>query len=1162
MWRNFHTPLVILLGLAFFTVLFILPSRAVAATDKSVPPLPRGCGAGGTPIDDFAQAVCCVSGYVYANGAPVADALVTIRANGAAITVQTAQPPNAVLPYYSASLSAPPLNVQPGDEVTVTATANGQSKTVTFVAQVGGQQVDAVLPHDRVEGAWQRARRFPPRSSAALAYDADRQRMVLFGGASHGVAPANDTWEWDGNAWQEMTPRNVPRPRWAHAMAYDADRKRIVLFSGSTQYGTYEFGDTWEWDGNDWQKMTPTNSPGRLERHAMVYDPVQKKVVLFGGVDPDFISNETWEWDGTSWAQRMPTLSPTARELHSIAYDATRQRIVLFGGRNDNGTRLNDTWEWDGNAWQEIFPPTSPSPRTGPTMAYDPGRQKIILFGGYNSLNDTWEWNGVNWSKLNTPTSPPPDEFGTMVYDTARNAMLLLTSGDYNNSNEGKLWELSGNNWVLREDYSSNSALSLPLLQGAAMSYAGNGQSLLFGGRFINDQGVLDWEIRSFGWNGMQWQEFTPAQTPPARQNHRLAYNSDTNQVLLFGGVGTNGQPLSDTWLWGNSQWTQQTPALSPPPRTLPAMTYDGQRKVWVLFGGQDNQTYLGDTWEYDRVNWIARFPTNAPTPSTEATLTYDPLRQRTVLIGGRSATGYLNDVWEWDGTTWTEVAPSGSRLPARAMHNAAYDAKEKLILVAGGQSSTQVFTDTWAWRGSYWQPHNTERWDIPALTGQVMTYDEAQQRIIIAFADGDDADQIYPYQILNTPSSAAPVATIQRISPRDARHGSDTLTLQGGGQDADSSDQITAYRWTLGGIVSDTVLSTQATFTLPAASLPLGEQVIALSVQDNEGTWSPPVRQTVYIRDGAAGNGSTPANKQWTLLIYAVADNNLDLWLGDYAASNGMLHRLKSAVAQPNVQVAVLYDGPGSDDTRRYTLSPTGQWAVTTLPEARMGEAATLRDFVQWGLTNFASDYVALHLVDHANGVVGFGQDDTSNDFLTPLELRLALQEATDDGARKLDLLHYDGCSFGLLEDAAIARGLAHYIVASANTGWGVFAYDAYRQRAGSAETPLALAREVAQTYAIAVGVEERPYTIAALDMAHFEAMNRATGDLVSFWGEAESSRVPKNDRVRRLDRASACPKGQSDVKQKVRTRQRPRRSARRRSALRVACAKNGPRV
>ena len=64
-----------------------------------------------------------------------------------------------------------------------------------------------------------------------MAYDAARQRVVLFGG--FGGGHLGDTWEWNGTNWTQLTPSTSPTARNAHAMAYDAARQRVVLLGGT-----------------------------------------------------------------------------------------------------------------------------------------------------------------------------------------------------------------------------------------------------------------------------------------------------------------------------------------------------------------------------------------------------------------------------------------------------------------------------------------------------------------------------------------------------------------------------------------------------------------------------------------------------------------------------------------------------------------------------------------------------------------------------------------------------------------------------------------------------------------------------------------------------------------------------------------------------------------
>jgi hypothetical protein len=70
--------------------------------------------------------------------------------------------------------------------------------------------------------------------------DSTRRRIVLFGGSATGYVA--DTWEWDGKNWTQINTTGAPSARGAHAMAYDAARQRTVLFGG-TSGGS----ETWEY---------------------------------------------------------------------------------------------------------------------------------------------------------------------------------------------------------------------------------------------------------------------------------------------------------------------------------------------------------------------------------------------------------------------------------------------------------------------------------------------------------------------------------------------------------------------------------------------------------------------------------------------------------------------------------------------------------------------------------------------------------------------------------------------------------------------------------------------------------------------------------------------------------------------------------------------------
>lgn len=241
------------------------------------------------------------------------------------------------------------------------------------------------------------------REGHAMAFDAARQEVVLFGGYD-GVAATADTWVWTGSSWLPRQPSTSPPARFGHAMAYDSGRQRIVLWGGSSLDAA-----VWEWDGADWSAV---NAPGPVARywHAMAYDAARGRVVMFGGSVFGFA--DTWEWDGTNWIPRVSLHYPPGRSTHAMAYDAARQRTVLFGGQS-RGVVNQDTWEWDGTDWTQMASGGPPA-RARQTMVWWPTTQRVLLFGGMQpglgafAFADTWTWDGTTWTQLVTTTAPSP----------------------------------------------------------------------------------------------------------------------------------------------------------------------------------------------------------------------------------------------------------------------------------------------------------------------------------------------------------------------------------------------------------------------------------------------------------------------------------------------------------------------------------------------------------------------------------------------------------------------------------------------------------------------------------------------------------------------------------------------------------------------------------
>jgi hypothetical protein len=186
------------------------------------------------------------------------------------------------------------------------------------------------------------------RAEAAIAYDRRRARIVMFGGyhrSAHGTQPLGDTWEWDGEQWRKVA-LDGPIPRNSAAMSYDEQRHRIVLFGGPGPSN-----ETWEWDGRKWTQLQVGNVPGRFNP-VMIYDSARKEALRFGGWTGKSRVADTWALRSNSWFF-LDIPGPSARNHSAIAYDRLRKRAVLFGG-HDGDNVFGDTWEWDGARWNMV----------------------------------------------------------------------------------------------------------------------------------------------------------------------------------------------------------------------------------------------------------------------------------------------------------------------------------------------------------------------------------------------------------------------------------------------------------------------------------------------------------------------------------------------------------------------------------------------------------------------------------------------------------------------------------------------------------------------------------------------------------------------------------------------------------------------------------------
>lgn len=498
-------------------------------------------------------------------------------------------------------------------------------------------------------GAWELSAIPSARADHHLAYDAARGVSVLFGGHESTGTLLNDTWTWNGTKWRQSTPGLAPSPRVQGAMAYDAARQRVVLFGGQLQGGV-NTRETWEWDGATWT-MRSNAGPSARFGHTMVYDSTINRVVVFGGQDNSNFVGDSWSWDGATgvWSQIATSITPGQGSVtghqHMSSYDPTRQRHVLFSVQGGAVT-----WQRAGSVWSLITnqgPPIGPAGRSRGAMLFDPGvgpgGSSLLFGGGGGGATDAsvWAWSGATWSIVQaaSPTGP-----------TAR---------------EGHAWARDG----------------------------GRGTVVLFGGSTPGG-GLSSANNETWEWSlATGWRNLT---TPSPRESLALAYDPGLREMVLFGGIVSNGGSVSqETWTRNETGWTRRliTAPGAMGGRYGHSMVYDERAQRVVLFGGRLQGGGLGgaDMWEWNGAQWTTRSSTLAPAARANLAMVYARAALgvgRTVLAGGVLSNGAASsDTWAWDGVTgqWQSVGAMPTTITGHAM---SYDSRDNVIVAFGGRTS------------------------------------------------------------------------------------------------------------------------------------------------------------------------------------------------------------------------------------------------------------------------------------------------------------------------------------------------------------------------------------------------------------------------------------------------------------------------------------------
>jgi galactose oxidase-like protein len=617
-----------------------------------------------------------------------------------------------------------------------------------------------------------------PRHDMGIAFDATDGYLIMFGGceypSSGWVENASgcplggilgDTWKFSavgsnwvwtrilingvkcGNPGEPNCPSSKsPSPRYGHAMTnLDVSNSGPVLLFGGCgtvgdTIGNCSLGDTWEFTGGIWSQIpvggrycggpytleSPCplgGSPSNRWGASLANLGGSGKMVgfLFGGCGtaavgcaPIQVYGDTWTFTPVGgWSQLgscggpppQPSCGSTAPSpRYYAAFLGTGMGdVCLFGGTGGLESASlgadGDGWGfnagnngWAGGVLSPAFAALSVAPRFDGVLTASDQCQTEALYGGTSSsgssLGDTqathWVSGTGSYGYTLWPPAIPSARFAAaMTYDSVDSIVVLFGGcGVACPSNDTwtygacratpvvtcdtglgspLMWTLWNNSIAASANAACRHSYGCPAARyDASMAFDGS-EAVLFGGLATSGQPLSDsWYFTSnAGWVVAN----CTGNCPSARFGASIAYDPTITPagVVMFGGTGALGL-LQDTWEWTNLlTWTKLSPSGSiPPARTNGSMAYDTADSYLVLYGGNGpGPALLGDTWKYTGGSWTQLSPSNSPGALSWASMAYDSADGYIVLFGGAVYNfPPYHTTWKFSAGTWTTISP------------------------------------------------------------------------------------------------------------------------------------------------------------------------------------------------------------------------------------------------------------------------------------------------------------------------------------------------------------------------------------------------------------------------------------------------------------------------------------------------------------------------
>ncbi len=253
------------------------------------------------------------------------------------------------------------------------------------------------------------------RTSHSSVYDAVNNLMISFGGQQGFFGTDQNDTRLLSNANGTISPStwatlstvgSAPPIRDEHTAIYDQASNRMTIFAGHNlirtccPYVISDYNDLWTLSNANgqggtptWTQLSPVGSlPPVRTGHSAVYDPVNNRMLVFGGGQWSQTAQTTtpigdlWQLSNANGLGGVPVwtqiaqncVTPGPRFYHTAVFDAANQRMIILGGRDSNDQPSNRVW---------VLAPNCPAISISPTtlaqgITGTPYSQSFLASGG------------------------------------------------------------------------------------------------------------------------------------------------------------------------------------------------------------------------------------------------------------------------------------------------------------------------------------------------------------------------------------------------------------------------------------------------------------------------------------------------------------------------------------------------------------------------------------------------------------------------------------------------------------------------------------------------------------------------------------------------------------------------------------------------------------